>query len=214
MFGDLGRYGVIPVVAVVTVDEGLRLCEALLAGGLPAAEITFRTAAAEGTIREVSQRFPEMTVGAGTVLTVADLDRAADAGATFAVAPGCNPVVMSHAVDCGFAFAPGVCTPSDVERAVDCGVKTLKFFPAEASGGLPMLKALIGPYGHLGLSFCPTGGITPANMRDYLALPQVSVVGGTWLAKKELLAAGDWGQITALAREAVALAACGISVGE
>jgi 2-dehydro-3-deoxyphosphogluconate aldolase/(4S)-4-hydroxy-2-oxoglutarate aldolase len=202
MLKELAAFGVIPVIAVETVNDGLHVCEALQNGGLPLAEITFRTKAAAEVIREVSRRFPEMKVGAGTLLTVADLKRAVDAGAVFGVAPGCNPTGVSAAVNEGFPFAPGVCTPSDIERAVEIGVRDLKFFPAEAAGGLPMLKALIGPYGHLGLNFCTTGGIKPENMLDYLALPQVPVVGGTWLAAKATIADQDWAAITAAARNA------------
>jgi len=203
MFKQLRQYGVVPVVAVDSPEDGLRLCEALCAGGLPVAEITFRTAAAEATIRAAATRFPEMILGAGTVLTVDQLKRATGAGARFGVAPGTNPTVVEAAVASGFPFAPGVCTPSDIERAYALGVTTLKFFPAEAAGGVKMLKALIGPYGHLGLQFCPTGGIDEANMGAYLALPQVAVVGGTWIAKKELMAAGQWSAITEIARQAV-----------
>lgn len=206
MFKQLRQYGVVPVVAVDTPDDGLRLCEALCAGGLPVAEITFRTAAAEATIRAAATRFPEMILGAGTVLTVDQLRRAVGAGARFGVAPGTNPTVVEAAVAGGFSFAPGVCTPSDIERACGLGVTTLKFFPAEAAGGVPMLKALIGPYGHLGLEFCPTGGIDETNMASYLALPQVAVVGGTWIAKKELMKSGQWAAITEIARQALAKA--------
>ena len=207
MFTKLREYRVVPAVAIDTPENGLRLCEALAAGGLPVAEITFRTKAAEATIRAAAKSFPELILGAGTVLTVEDLDRAIDAGAKFAVAPGCNPTVVRAAVERNFAFAPGVCTPSDVERAVELGCKTLKFFPAEVMGGLKMLKALIGPYGHLGIQFCPTGGISQSNMMTYLALPQVVFVGGTWIAKKDLIQAGNWTEITRLAREAVTTAA-------
>ena len=203
MFTTLRSYGVVPVAAVESVDDGLRLCEALIAGGLPVAEITFRTTAAEAVIREAAKRFPDMLLGAGTVLNVSDLDRAFNAGATFAVAPGCNPTVVATAVERGYAFSPGVCTPSDVERAVELGVTDLKFFPAEASGGVSMLKAMSAPYLHLGLQFCPTGGVKTSNMLDYLALPQVAFVGGSWLAKKDLMRAGDWATISRLAREAV-----------
>lgn len=206
MFKQLRQYGVVPVVAVDTPDDGLRLCEALCAGGLPVAEITFRTAAAEATIRAAATRFPEMILGAGTVLTVDQLRRAVDAGARFGVAPGTNPTVVEAAVAGRFPFAPGVCTPSDIERACALGVTTLKFFPAEAAGGITMLKALIGPYGHLGLEFCPTGGIDETNMASYLALPQVAVVGGTWIAKKELMKSGQWAAITEIARQALAKA--------
>lgn len=203
MFATLRPYGVVPVVAVESVDDGLRLCEALLEGGLPVAEITFRTQAAEAVIREASKRFPEIVLGAGTVLNVPDLDRAFGAGATFAVAPGCNPTVVSAAVERGYAFSPGVCTPSDIERALELGVTELKFFPAEASGGVGMLKSMSAPYLHLGVQFCPTGGVSTGNMLDYLALPQVAFVGGSWLAKKDTIRAGDWATITRLAGEAV-----------
>ena len=145
MFDRLRSYGVVPVVAVDSPDEGLRLCEALIAGGLPVAEITFRTAAAEATIREAAKRFPEMILGAGTILTAEQMRKAVDAGARFAVAPGCNPTTIAAARECGMPFAPGVCTPSDVERAVEMGCSLLKFFPAEATGGVAMLKALLGP---------------------------------------------------------------------
>ncbi|MCK5801421.1 MAG: bifunctional 4-hydroxy-2-oxoglutarate aldolase/2-dehydro-3-deoxy-phosphogluconate aldolase [Lentisphaeria bacterium] len=207
MFSKLRKYGIVPVVAVDSPDEGLHLCEALIAGGLPVAEITFRTDAAEAAILAASKRFPEMILGAGTVLTAEQLERAAAAGACFAVAPGCNPTVMAKAVEMDFPFAPGVCTPSDVERAVEQGLRFLKFFPAEAAGGLPMLKSLIGPYGHLGLGFCPTGGVNRANMMDYLSIPQVAFVGGTWVAKKDMIKAGDWAGIRDLVRDAVEAAA-------
>lgn len=206
MFDKLREYGVVPVVAVDSVDDGMRLCEALIAGGLPVAEVTFRTAAAADVIREARVRFPEMILGAGTVLTVDQVKRAKAAGAGFAVAPGCNPTIVKAAQAEGLPFAPGICTPSDVERAVELGCKLLKFFPAEVSGGVPMLKALIGPYGHLGIAFCPTGGVTTANLKDYLALPQVAFVGGTWIAKKDLIKAGDWAGVTASAKAAVAAA--------
>lgn len=206
MFDRLRSYGVVPVVAVDSPDEGLRLCEALIAGGLPVAEITFRTAAAEATIREAAKRFPEMILGAGTILTPEQMRKAVDAGARFAVAPGCNPTTIQAALSCGMPFAPGVCTPSDVERAVEMGCKLLKFFPAESAGGVSMLKALLGPYGHLGISFCPTGGVTTGNLADYLAIPQVAFVGGTWVAKKELIKAGRWDEIAAVAAAAVAAA--------
>ncbi len=207
MFEKLRKYGVIPVVAVDTPEDGLRLCDALLHGGLPVAEITFRTAAAEEAIRQASKRFPEMLLGAGTVLNVGDLARAIDAGAQFAVAPGCNPEVVRAAVAQGLPFAPGVCTPSDIEAACSAGVRTLKFFPAEAAGGITMLKALIGPYGHLGISFCPTGGISEKNMVDYLNIKEVACVGGTWIAKKEMMRDGEWHKIAETARKAVETAA-------
>ena len=180
---SLSKIRIIPVLAPATVEEGITICRTLFENGLPAAEITFRTEAAEGLIREVTRQFPEMYVGAGTVLNVKDLHRAFDAGARFCVAPGFNPTVVAEAKACGFDFVPGVCTPSEIEQAYEAGCKLLKFFPAEASGGVAMLKALLAPYRHLGIRFMPTGGVKPNNARDYLAIPEVAAVGGTWLGK-------------------------------
>jgi 2-dehydro-3-deoxyphosphogluconate aldolase/(4S)-4-hydroxy-2-oxoglutarate aldolase len=204
---ELRSYGVVPVVAVPTVDDGLRLCEALLKGGLPVAEVTFRTAAAAATMEAARERFPEMILGAGTVLTPEQVQRSVDAGARFAVAPGCNPTIVKAAQEAGLVFAPGVCTPSDIERALELGCTFLKFFPAEAAGGVPMLKSLIAPYRHMGVNFCPTGGVKTTNMLDYLSLPEVGFVGGTWIASAKLIEAGAWDEIATLAREAVAKAA-------
>ena len=204
MFETLRAYGVIPVVAVESRDSGLRVCEALCEGGLPVAEITFRTEAAEETIKAATEAFPDMHVGAGTILSVDNLHRAVDAGATFGVSPGLNPAVVQAAVDRGFGFAPGVSTATDIEQALAFGLRELKFFPAEAVGGVTMLKALNGPYGHLKLTFCPTGGIKPENMLDYLELASVPVVGGSWLTKKTVIDQKGFGGVTELAREAVA----------
>ena len=206
MFDKLREYGIVPVVAVDTVDHGLQLCEALLEGGLPVAEITFRTDAAEATIRAAAKQFPEIILGAGTVLNVENLKRAIDAGARFAVAPGCNPTVVSAAMEQNFPFTPGICTPSDLEQAVQLGAKLLKFFPAKAIGGPAFLKSLIGPYGHLGVEFCPTGGISQDNMMDYLAFPEVAFVGGSWVAKKDMIRDEQWDTISSLAKAAVAAA--------
>ena len=177
----LRRMRIVPVLVAESVDAGLKTCESLCANDLPAAEITFRTAAAEPLIREVVKRFPGMTVGAGTVLSVSDLHRAADAGARFAVAPGFNPTVVREALKCGIDFIPGVLTPGEIEQALELGLRLLKFVPAEAAGGVTMLKALSAPYRHLGVSFMPTGGVKPANVEAYLAVPSVAAVGGTWL---------------------------------
>ena len=205
MLEKLRKHGVVPVIAVDTPEDGLKLCEALLKGGLPVAEITFRTAAAAETIKAASTHFPELILGAGTVLTTDQLKQAVDAGAKFAVAPGCNPRIIEAAQQTGLFFAPGICTPSDIERALELGCKLLKFFPAEASGGVKMLKALIGPYGHTGVQFCPTGGVTTQNLADYLALPQVAFAGGTWIAAKDAIKAKDWAKIEQAARDAVAI---------
>ncbi|MBQ9367564.1 MAG: bifunctional 4-hydroxy-2-oxoglutarate aldolase/2-dehydro-3-deoxy-phosphogluconate aldolase [Victivallales bacterium] len=205
MLEKLRKHGVVPVIAVDTPEDGLRLCEALLKGGLPVAEITFRTAAAAETIKAASTHFPELILGAGTVLTTDQVKKAVDAGAKFAVAPGCNPRIIEAAQQAGLFFAPGICTPSDIERALELGCKLMKFFPAEASGGVKMLKALIGPYGHTGVQFCPTGGVTTQNLADYLALPQVAFAGGTWIAAKDAIKAKDWAKIEQAARDAVAI---------
>jgi len=182
---QLDKIKITPVLVLNDLDEGLKICEALCANGLPAAEITFRTAAAEPVIREAVKRFPEMYIGAGTVLNVADLHRAVDAGAKFGVAPGFNPVIVEEANKCKFNFIPGVCTPSEIEQAMMYGCKTLKFFPAEAAGGVNMLKSLIAPYRHLGVRFMPTGGVKPENVESYLSIPEVAAVGGTWLNKND-----------------------------
>ena len=181
IIAKLAAVRIVPVLVAESVEAGVAVCDRLCEGGLPAAEITFRTAAAEEVIREASRRHPEMTIGAGTVLNTADLHRAIDAGASFAVAPGCNPKVVAEAQRIGFPFVPGICTPSEIEMALDLGVKLLKFFPAEASGGVAMLKSLAAPYRHLGIRFMPTGGIKPANAEAYLAVPEVAAIGGTWL---------------------------------
>ena len=152
---------------------------------LPVAEITFRTKAAESIIREASRRFPEMFIGAGTILNTADLHRAFDAGAKFAVAPGFNPTVVGEAMKNGYAFAPGICTPSEIEQAYELGCRFFKFFPAEAAGGVKMLKSIAAPYKHLGIKFMPTGGVTIDNAADWLAVPEVSAAGGTWLNKAD-----------------------------
>ena len=180
---QLEKIKIVPVLVLNTLDEGLAVCEQLCKNGLPAAEITFRTAAAESLIRDVSKRFPEMYVGAGTVLNITDLHRAFDAGAKFAVAPGFNPKVVAEAVKCNLDFFPAVCTPSEVEQAMEFGCRMLKFFPAEACGGIPMLKSIIAPYKHLGVKFMPTGGVKPVNVESYLQIPEVAAVGGTWLNK-------------------------------
>jgi len=199
----LGAIRIVPVLVLNDEVSGLKMCELLVECGLPAAEITFRTTAAAGVIAAAAKRFPELYLGAGTVLNTADLKRAFDAGAKFAVAPGFNPNVVKAAVDNGFAFAPGICTPSEIEQAHDLGCTFLKFFPAEAAGGVPMLKSLIAPYKHLGVRFMPTGGVTTANVQSYLALKEVVAVGGTWLGKSAEIEAGNWDGIRAAVKAAV-----------
>lgn len=201
----LSHIKIIPVLVLNEVKSGLKMCELLMENGLPAAEITFRTAAAEEIIREAAKNFPGLYLGAGTILNTRDLDRAFDASARFAVAPGFNPIVVNAAVSAGRPFAPGVCTPSEVEQAMELGCRLLKFFPAEAAGGVKMLKSIIAPYRHLGIRFMPTGGVTTTNAADYLALPEVAAVGGTWLGKADDINASNWDGIATAVKAAVAL---------
>lgn len=200
----LAEVRIVPVLAIECAADGLKVCELLAHGGLRAAEVTFRTAAAEEIIREASRAFPDMLIGAGTVLNPDDLDRAFAAGARFAVAPGFNPRVVKQAVERAYPFFPGIMTPSELEQAMELGLRAFKFFPAEAAGGVKLLTALGAPYRHLKLRFIPTGGVNPANARDYLRLPEVAAVGGTWLGKAEDL--GAWDRIAALIAEAAAMA--------
>ena len=181
----LSQFKIIPVLVLNDVESGLKRCEMLLKNGLGVAEITFRTEAAEDVIKAVSKEFPEMWVGAGTVLNVKDLHRAFNAGAKFAVAPGFTPTVVREAFASGYNFAPGICTPSEIEQGYELGCRVFKFFPAEAAGGVKMLKAISAPYKHLGIKFIPTGGVTLENAAEWLALDSVAAAGGTWLNKAD-----------------------------
>jgi len=201
IYEQLGKFKVVPVIAIDKVEDALPLADALIEGGLPLAEITFRTAAAADVISTLNQHRPQLVIGAGTILTVDQLHRAADCGATFGVAPGFNPTIVEEANKIGFPFSPGIMTPSDIEGALSLGVKVLKFFPAEAAGGVKLLKSLAAPYSHLGIKFIPTGGLNVNNMNDYLALPQVLAIGGTWVAKKDVISEQNWAQIANNGRE-------------
>lgn len=202
LFGALEKYGVIPVIAVDDVPSALLLADALIEGGLPVAEITFRTAAARDVIAALKAEKPDLILGAGTILTRDNLHAASDSGARFGVAPGLNPAIVKEAQNLDFPFIPGVATPTDIETALNLGTNLLKFFPAEACGGVSMLKALSGPYGHCGVKFVPTGGITLNNLEAYLSLPAVSMVGGTWIAGRPLIAANRWDKIGVHCRQA------------
>ncbi len=206
MIARINRTRVVPVVVLQQAEDAVPLAEALLEGGLDVMEITFRTAAAAESIRRIAAAFPEILLGAGTILAPDQAIEARDAGATFALAPGLNPEVVTAAQNAGLDFAPGVMTPSDVEHALGLGCQLLKFFPAGAAGGVSMLKALAGPYAHTGVRFIPTGGIGSANMCEYLDLPVVAAIGGSWMVDAKLIAAKDWTAITRLTREALALA--------
>ena len=205
VLAQLKQIRIVPVLVLDEVDSGLKMCEILSECGLPAAEITFRTRAAASVIQAAAKRFPDLYLGAGTILNISDLKRAFDAGAKFAVAPGFNPNVVHVAVENQFAFAPGICTPSEVEQAMELGCRFLKYFPAEAAGGTAMLKSIIAPYRHLGVRFMPTGGVNTGNVKEYLSIPEVVAVGGTWLGKSADIAAGNWDKIRETVKQAVAL---------
>ncbi|MFC3997480.1 bifunctional 4-hydroxy-2-oxoglutarate aldolase/2-dehydro-3-deoxy-phosphogluconate aldolase [Nocardiopsis sediminis] len=199
-----------PVIPVVVLDDAataVPLARALVAGGLPAIEVTLRTEAGLPAIERIAAEVPGAVVGAGTVTTPAQAADAAKAGAAFLVSPGCTPTLREAMAATGLPFLPGVATASEALALLEAGVTAMKFFPAEAAGGRPLLKSLSGPLPQA--RFCPTGGITPANAPDYLALPNVGCVGGTWLTPGDALAAGDWARITALATEAAALRPAG-----
>lgn len=198
---------IVPVVVLDDAASAEPLAEALLAGGLDIMEITFRTPAAEESIRRIAKSFPEILLGAGTLLDEDQVWRAKDAGAVFGLAPGLNPKIVAKALEAGLEFSPGVMTPGEVEQALSLGCKLLKFFPAEVAGGTTMLKALAGPYAHTGVKFVPTGGITSALLDDYLKLPIVAAIGGSWMVEKSLVNAAKWSEITRLTREALTAAA-------
>ncbi|TKJ30127.1 MAG: 2-dehydro-3-deoxyphosphogluconate aldolase [Chloroflexi bacterium B3_Chlor] len=199
----LGDLGLVPVVAIERAEDAVELGRALLAGGLPCAEITFRTAAAEEAIRGISSSLPEIVLGAGTVLSVDQADRAVSAGAQFIVSPGFNQKVVDWCVQNEIPVTPGVATPTEIDMALDKGLHILKFFPAEALGGINTLKAIAAPY--VGVKFIPTGGINLENLADYLAHPSVHCCGGSWLVKANLISAGRFGEITQLARDAMSV---------
>jgi 2-dehydro-3-deoxyphosphogluconate aldolase/(4S)-4-hydroxy-2-oxoglutarate aldolase len=197
---------IVPVIVLEKAADAVPLCKALAAGGLQVAEITFRTAAAKEAIAIVAREFPDFVLGAGTVTTPEEVAAARSAGARFAVAPGCNPDIVKLAQAAGLPFWPGVCTPSDVERALAIGCTTLKFFPAVAAGGIPMVKSLHAPYQHRGVRFVATGGIETGNLKEWLSTPGVIAIGGTWMVAPKLIQAGNWAEITRLTAAAVAIA--------
>lgn len=202
---DLGRFRLVPVVEIDDPQRAVDLGAALVAGGLPCAEITFRTAGAGTAIAALARSVDGLLVGAGTVLTTGQVDAALDAGASFLVAPGFNPAVVEHALARGARMIPGVCTPSEIEMAMAMGLTTMKFFPAEVSGGVRFLTAVAPVY--QAARFIPTGGIGPANLLDYLALPAVLACGGSWMVKRQLIADGRFDEVARLVREAVDLVA-------
>lgn len=197
----ISKMGIVPVIALHSAKDAAPLAKALCDGGLPCAEVTFRTDAAEESIRIMTTEFPDMLVGAGTVLTTEQVDRAVAAGAKFIVSPGLNPKIVRYCVDRGITITPGCTNPSDIEQAIECGLEVVKFFPAEASGGLNMIKAMAAPYTKM--KFMPTGGINAKNLTSYLDFKKIIACGGSWMVKNDMVESGDFAGITALTKEAV-----------
>ena len=204
MIDELGRLKLIPVVVIENAADAVPLARALIDGGLPCAEVTFRTAAAPDAISAMS-KLDGLLLGAGTVLTVDQAKQAVDCGAKFIVTPGFNPKVVGYCVENNIPITPGVCTPTQIEAALDFGLNVVKFFPAEAFGGLKTLKAISGPYPMM--KFIPTGGISAANIGSYLAFDKVLACGGSWIVKKDLIAAKNFAEITELTRYAMSVVA-------
>lgn len=199
------EFGVVPVVVLENAEDAVPLADALTQGGLPCAEVTFRTEAAEESIRRMSEKYPEMLVGAGTVLTTKQVDRAAAAGAKFIVSPGFDPEIVDYCLEKKLPVFPGCISPSEVAQAVKRGLKVVKFFPAEQAGGIAMIKAMAAPYNMV--KFMPTGGISAKNLKDYLSFDRIICCGGSWMVKGELVRNGDFNKIRELTKEAVELAA-------
>lgn len=195
------KLGIIPVVKIDDAKDAVPLAKALCEGGLPVAEVTFRTDAAEEAIRLMSEAYPEMLVGAGTVLTTEQVDRAVAAGAKFIVSPGLNPKVVTHCQEKNVPITPGTSSPTDIEMALELGLDVVKFFPAEASGGLAKIKAMAAPYTKV--KFMPTGGINAKNLQSYLDFPKIVACGGSWMVSGDLINAGNFDEIKRLTREAV-----------
>ncbi|EKO3549714.1 bifunctional 4-hydroxy-2-oxoglutarate aldolase/2-dehydro-3-deoxy-phosphogluconate aldolase [Vibrio fluvialis] len=194
----LQQIKIVPVIAINDAAHAVPLAKVLVENGLPCAEVTFRTDAAQESIRLMRDAYPELLIGAGTVLTTQQVDQAISAGADFIVSPGLNPTTVRYCQQRGIAIVPGVNNPSLVEQAMELGLKTLKFFPAEPSGGVAMLKALSAVYP---VQFMPTGGVNPRNVADYLAIPSVVACGGTWMVPSDLMDSGYWDEIARLVRE-------------
>lgn len=199
----VGGFGVVPVVVLNDAKDAAPLAKALCEGGLPCAEVTFRTEAAEESIRIMAEQYPEMVLGAGTVLTTEQVDRAVAAGAKFIVSPGFDAEIVDYCLEKEITVLPGCITPSEVAQAVKRGLTVVKFFPAEQFGGVATLKALAAPY--TGVKFMPTGGINAKNLKEYLSFSKILACGGSWMVKGDLVAAGKFEEIKAMTKEAVAL---------
>ena len=201
----LGKAGVVPVIVIESEEQAVPLARALVKGGLPVLEVTFRTTAAAAAIAAIRREVPEAVVGAGTILTLEQLHAAKKAGAAFGVAPGFDPVIVDEAKAVLLPFCPGIATASELSQALTAGCRMVKFFPAEAAGGVKMIKNLLGAFRFTGVRFMPTGGVNAANLADYLAVPEIACCGGTWIVPKDALVSGDFAKIEGLAREAAEL---------
>nr|WP_178632920.1 bifunctional 4-hydroxy-2-oxoglutarate aldolase/2-dehydro-3-deoxy-phosphogluconate aldolase [uncultured Mediterraneibacter sp.] len=204
IYEQFQQMGVVPVVVLEDVKDALPLAKSLVEGGLPCAEVTFRTEAAAESIRQMAEAYPEMLVGAGTVLTTEQVDEAVAAGAKFIVSPGFDPEIVDYCIGKDISVLPGCATPSEVAQAVKRGLQVVKFFPAEQAGGIAMIKAMAAPY-HT-LKFMPTGGINQDNLKDYLSFDKILCCGGSWMVKENLIKAGAFDKICELTREAKKLA--------
>ena len=198
---QIQKIGIVPVVVINDEKDAVPLAKALCAGGLPCAEVTFRTAAAAGAIKAMTEAFPNMCVGAGTVLNAEQVDAAVAAGAKFIVSPGLNPNTVKYCIEKNVPITPGTSSPSDIEAAIELGLDVVKFFPAEQSGGLAKIKAMAAPY--VNMKFMPTGGINAKNITSYLDFPKIIACGGSWMVPGDLISAGEWDKIESLTREAV-----------
>jgi 2-dehydro-3-deoxyphosphogluconate aldolase/(4S)-4-hydroxy-2-oxoglutarate aldolase len=198
---ELSKIGIVPVIKIDDAEKAVPLANALIAGGIPCAEITFRTAEGEEAIRRINAEAGDIILGAGTVLTTDQVDRAVDAGAKFIVSPGLNPKVVAHCIRNGIPIVPGCSNPSDIEQALEAGLGVVKFFPAEQAGGLDYIKAIAAPYTQV--KFMPTGGINQSNIAKYLNYDRIVACGGSWMVGSDLINAGDFDRITALCKEAV-----------
>lgn len=205
LYTHLHRTGVIAVLMIDDAKDAVPVAKALLAGGVDCMELTLRTPVAMDALRRIRNEVPQMTAGVGTILTPQQAREVKEAGAAFGVSPGMNPRVVAEAIQIGLPFAPGICTPSDIEQALELDCRLLKFFPAEPSGGLDYLKAVAAPYAHLGVRYIPLGGIDENNAVKYLRSPHIHAVGGSWLASKELIQRREWEAITTNAKRAVML---------
>ena len=205
VFAALQKSAIVAVLIIDKVEDAVPVAEALLAGGVDAMELTLRTPAAIGALKEIKRQVPRRLAGIGTILTTDQVKEVVDCGASFGVAPGMNPRIVEAALNAGLPFAPGICTPSDIERALEFDRKFLKFFPCEPSGGLKYLDAIAAPYAHLGLKYVPLGGVNEDNCATYLAHPHVGGLGGSWLAPKNVIASKDWKAIEDSARRAIAI---------